>query len=324
MTKYGKGFSLAIFLTFSLCLAGEVMSQPMDGTSVGFPVIMQMNRRDEGFRQYIADVEANRRLVFLRNRRQGITVESIAESLTIYSYTVREGDDLFSLAARSNIPFSALATLNRLGNTADLRPGMTLLLPSAPGIFLPYEPASDLERLMVSSRFPAEDDDWSVIIIPGATGSGRNVFHFFPGDEFSQAERAFFLNPGFFRFPLLNFRVTSGYGMRACPLGGRPHFHRGIDLAAPMGTEIFAVADGVVTETGYNRVLGYFVRINHSRNWTSLYGHMQRIGTTTGTQVRAGTLIGWVGSTGLSTGPHLHFELWQGDQTRDPSRYLRR
>ena len=324
MTKYGKGISLAIFFTFSLCLAGNLSSQPMDGASVGFPVIMQMNRRDAGFRQYIADVEANRRLVFLRNRRHGITAESIAESLTIYSYTVREGDDLLSIAARSNIPFSTLATLNRIGNAADVRPGMVMLLPSAPGVFLPYEPASDLERLMVSSRFPAYDGEWAAIVIPNPTGSGRNVFHFFPGAEFTQSERAFFLNPGFFRFPLLNFRVTSGYGMRACPLGGNPHFHRGIDLAAPMGTEIFAAADGVVAETGYDRVLGYFVRIRHARNWTSLYGHMQRIGATPGTQVRAGTLIGWVGSTGLSTGPHLHFELWQGDQTRDPSRYLRR
>jgi len=324
MDKYGKGVTLALFLTILLPRAAEVSPQPMDGTGAGFPVITQMNRRDEGFRQYIADVEANRRLVFLWNRRQGITVESIAESLTIYRYVVRDGDDLFSLAARSNIPFSALASLNRIGNQSDIQPGMTLLMPSAPGIFLPGEPASDLERLMASSRFPASEDEWSAIVVPDATGRGRNVFHFFPGDEFSRAERAFFLNPGFFRFPLLNFRVTSGYGMRACPLGGRAHFHRGIDLAAPMGTEIFAAADGVVAETGYDRVLGYFVRIRHAGNWTSLYGHMQRIGTTTGTQVRAGTMIGWVGSTGLSTGPHLHFELWQGDQTRDPGRYLRR
>jgi len=321
MAKYGKGLTLALFLTFFLCQARDVLSQTVDG---GFPVIVQMNRRDEGFRQYIADVEANRRLVFNRGRRQGITAATIAESLTIYRYIVREGDDIFSLAARSNIPFSALASLNRLGNRSEIKPGMTLLLPSAPGIFVPDEPASDLELILASSRFPAEEGEWAALVIPNVTGGGRSVFHFFPGEEFTQVERAFFLNPGFFRFPLRNFRVTSGYGMRDCPLGGHPHFHRGIDLAAPMGTEIFAAADGVVAETGYDRILGYFVRIRHARNWTSLYGHMQRIGTATGTEVRAGALIGWVGSTGLSTGPHLHFELWQGDQSRDPGRYLRR
>jgi len=337
------GLALALLLALLPCLARGAAAQaggaPAGGADSagaqagGFggigaagigalPVIAQMNRRDEAFRQYIADVEANRRLVFSRGRRQGATAEAIAEALTIFKYVAREGDDLLSLAARSSMPVSALASLNRLGNGADLRPGMALLLPSAPGIFVPAEPESDLERLLASARLPAYGGDALTVFVPGPSGSAE--FLFFPGDEFTQAERAFFLNPGFFRFPLRSFRVTSGYGMRACPLGGRAHFHRGIDLAAPMGTEIFAAADGVVAETGYDRVLGYFVRIRHARNWISLYGHMQRIGTAPGAEVRSGSLIGWVGSTGQSTGPHLHFELWQGDRTRDPSRYLRR
>jgi len=323
MAKYGKGLSLALFLTFLACAAAGLSASVAEGAGA-FPVILQMNRRDEGFRQYIADVEANRRLVFSRNRRQGVTADVIAEALTIYRYTVREGDDLLSLAARSSMPFSSLASLNRLGSGSELKPGTVLLLPSAPGIFVPYNPESDLERLLVSSRFPAEEGELALLTIPNASGGGSGRFHFFPGDEFTAAERAFFLNPGFFRFPLLNFRVTSGYGMRASPISGRMHFHRGIDLAAPMGTEIFAAADGEVVETGYDRVLGYFVRISHARNWTTLYGHMQRIGTTAGARVRAGTPIGWVGSTGYSTGPHLHFEMWQGNQSRDPARYLRR
>jgi len=317
MTRRGGGLALALFATLILCQPRSVPAR--DGP---FPDISQMDRRDDAFRQYIADVEANRRLTFNLNRRQGITVATIAESLTIFSYTVREGDSLLSIAARSSIPFSALVSLNRLGSAADVRPGMTLLLPSAPGIFVPGEPASDLERLLASSRFPAYEEEWAAVVVPGAAGAGT-VFSFFPGDDFSQPERAFFLNPGFFRFPLLNFRITSGYGMRSDPFGGHPHFHRGVDLAAPMGTEIFAAADGEVVETGFDRVLGYFVRIRHAGNWMSLYGHMQRIGIAVGTQVRAGTLIGWVGTTGVSTGPHLHFELWQGGQTRDPARYLR-
>jgi murein DD-endopeptidase MepM/ murein hydrolase activator NlpD len=200
---------------------------------------------------------------------------------------------------------------------------MTMLLPSAPGIFVPAEPASDLELLLSSARFPAEDNEWFYVSIPRAAG-GASLFYFFPGDEFSSSERAYFLNPGFFRFPLRYFRVTSGYGMRACPLGGNAHFHRGIDLAAPAGTEVFAAADGVVVAAGYDRILGYFIRLSHAGNWTTLYGHMQRLSATVGTQVRAGALIGWVGSTGMSTGPHLHFEMWQGGGTRNPALYLRR
>jgi len=327
MSDCGRGVTLALIAAFSLFLPAGVNPQPVGGTAAeaflraGFPVIGEMNRRDAGFRQYIADVEANRRLVFLRGRRADVTADSIAGALTIYSYTVREGDDLFSLAARGNIPFSALASLNRLGNRTDLRPGMTLLLPSVPGIFVPEEPASDLERLMASARFE-EGGDRSVLAVPAASG-GNTAFLFFPGDEFSQAERAFFLNPGIFRFPLRSFRVTSGYGMRPSPVSGRMHFHRGIDLAAPAGTEILAAAGGVVAETGFDRVLGYFVRISHAGNWTSLYGHMQRIAAETGSRVASGEVIGWVGSTGYSTGPHLHFELWQGGRSRDPAGILR-
>jgi murein DD-endopeptidase MepM/ murein hydrolase activator NlpD len=121
----------------------------------------------------------------------------------------------------------------------------------------------------------------------------------------------------------MNFRITSGYGMRTNPIGGNIQFHGGLDLAAPQGTEILAAADGTVIETGWDGVLGNFVKIGHSGNWTSTYGHMQKIGTEVGTRVGSGAVIGWVGSTGYSTGPHLHFELWQGDQSRDPGDVLR-
>jgi len=325
MGKYGKGMTLALFFILSLSRPVQIFPQPLDGEANqdgGFPIIAQMNRRDDGFRQFIADVETNRRLVFLRNRRQGITGETIAEALTIFSYTVKDGDDLFSLAARGNIPFSTLASLNRLTNKSSVKPEMTLLLPSVPGIFVPAQPDSELERLMASGRFHSEDENRSTIAIPASSG-GSVEFYFFPGDEFSSVERAFFLNPGLFRFPLMNFRITSGYGMRTNPIGGNIHFHSGLDLAAPQGTEIFAAADGTVTEAGWDGILGNYVRISHSGNWTSTYGHMQKIGTEVGARVGAGALIGWVGSTGYSTGPHLHFELWQGEQSRDPGDVLR-
>ena len=320
MGKYGRGLALALFFILSLSRPVQVSAQSPGG---GFPVIAQMNRRDDGFRQFIADVEANRRLVFLRNRRQGITGETIAEALTIFSYTVRDGDDLFSLAARGNIPFSTLASLNRLTNRSSVRADMTLLLPSVPGIFVPASPDSELERLMASGRLHLEDEGRSTIAIPVSSG-GQVEFYFFPGDEFSSVERAFFLNPGLFRFPLLSYRLTSGYGMRENPLGNNMHFHPGLDLAAPHGTEIFAAADGIVTETGFDRILGNFVKVSHAGGWTSVYGHMRNIGTTVGARVGAGALIGWVGSTGYSTGPHLHFELWQGERSRDPGDVLRR
>ncbi|MCL2558065.1 MAG: M23 family metallopeptidase [Treponema sp.] len=320
MAKRGKGIALVMFIGFLFCAAPGASSQEAGFVVIdALPLISQMDRRDEAFRRYISEVEANRMLVFGRNRIRGTTSQRIADAMTFYRYVALEGDTLLSLAARASIPSSTLATLNRLESGGAVEPGMAVLLPSAPGIFVPEDPESDLEMLLASSRFPAEDE-WISVSIPGAAGG---VFYFFPGDEFTLSERAFFHNPGFFRFPLLSFRVTSGYGMRASPISGRMHFHRGIDLAAPAGTEVLAAAAGTVAEAGYDGVLGNFVRVVHSGNWTTLYGHMERLDATRGAAVRAGERIGWVGSTGYSTGPHLHFEMWQGGSAQNPADPLR-
>ena len=319
MGRYGKGITLALFFTFVFCQTREALSQ---STAPGFPSILRMDRRDNAYRQFISDVEANRSLVFNMSKGHGINAQAVAEVLTIYSYTVREGDDILSIAARSNISYSSLASLNRLSGVSELRPGMTILLPSAYGLFVPDTPESDLERLLASDGRGTQENRMFPVSIQG---SGRQAvaFSFFPGEDFSQTERAFFLNPGIFRFPLQSFRVTSNYGTRNSPINGNVQFHGGLDLAAPAGTDIFASASGTVVFAGYDSLLGNCVRISHSGNWTSTYGHMEKIGVSEGQEVARGAVIGWVGTTGVSTGPHLHFELRQGGQPHDPAQYLR-
>jgi murein DD-endopeptidase MepM/ murein hydrolase activator NlpD len=95
-----------------------------------------------------------------------------------------------------------------------------------------------------------------------------------------------------------------------------------MDLAAPLGTDVYAAGDGVVTEIGEDPVYGRYIIIKHRDNWASLYGHLQTVKTALRTEVRSGNLIGKVGSTGQSTGPHLHFELRRNGQARDPGKYL--
>jgi murein DD-endopeptidase MepM/ murein hydrolase activator NlpD len=316
MVKFGKGLSLAFFLVSFLCHAQDGGAQ--EG---GFPVIARLDSRDVGFKQFIADVEVNRKRVFTRRvllgDRRSETAAAIAESLTVYQYTPREGGALFSLAARCSLPYSALASLNRLTHPSLVAAGKPLLLPSVPGLFVPEEPQSDLERLLASGRVSLPDEDSVKLTI----GEGGTVFYFFPGDEFGMTERAFFLNKGF-RFPLRNYRLTSGFGMRKNPITGNVVLHQGLDLAAPLGTEVYSAGDGIVTETGNDPIYGNYIIIKHGGDWASLYGHLQRIGTSLQAPVKSGMLIGWVGSTGQSTGPHLHFELRQNGKARDPDKYL--
>jgi murein DD-endopeptidase MepM/ murein hydrolase activator NlpD len=314
--RSGKGNSLAFFFII-FCLPWYIipLSGEEPGRSLNFPVITRLDNRDTGFRQFISDVENNRRRLAVNRRNP----QEIAEHLTIYQYTPREGEDLFSLAARSNIPYSALASLNRFSNPVSFIPGRTLLLPSCPGIYLPDNLESALEQLIGAARFAYQE---SVELRIQTAAGTIETFHFFPGADFTPTERAFFLNSGF-RFPLENFRLTSPYGLRSNPITGNVVMHQGIDLAAPEGTEVFAVADGVVTETGYHPIYGNYIIISHSGRWTSLYGHLQKIETVLRSTVRSGTLIGRVGSTGQSTGPHLHFELRQDGRALNPEGRLR-
>ncbi|MDG2003962.1 MAG: M23 family metallopeptidase, partial [Novosphingobium sp.] len=113
-------------------------------------------------------------------------------------------------------------------------------------------------------------------------------------------------------------RQTSGYGMRRHPILGYRRMHSGVDYAAKYGTPIYAVSDGTVSFSGRHGGHGKFVRIKHGGGTATGYAHMSRIAVSNGTRVRAGQVIGYVGSTGLSTGPHLHFEAYRNNRTINP------
>jgi len=305
------GLVLTFFLTFLILPVCEAQ----ETGSVLFPVISRLDTRDTAFKQYFDDVESNRRLLV----RFPSGIKQAAENITIFQYTVRQNDDLLSMAARCNVPYSALASLNRLKDSSSIQAGNVILLPSCPGLFIPSNPESELEKLIGITRF---SEQWFVNLNVNISGK-TEVFHFFPGADFTPTERAFFLNTGMFRFPLINYRVTSAFGMRANPVTGNINMHQGVDLAAPEGTEVFSTADGVVISIGDDPVYGIYVIIGHQNRWTSLYGHLQKVETVLQAEVKSGALIGRVGSTGQSTGPHLHFELRQDGRAIDPSRRLR-
>ena len=105
-------------------------------------------------------------------------------------------------------------------------------------------------------------------------------------------------------------RIASGFGMRIDPVYGTPKMHRGLDFTAPQGTPIYATGDGVIITAG-NSGDGYgnHVEINHGYGYVTLYGHMVRVKVRSGQKVKRGEIIGWVGSTGKSTGPHCHYEV---------------
>lgn len=118
--------------------------------------------------------------------------------------------------------------------------------------------------------------------------------------------------------PLEFSRVSSGYGMRFHPVLGTRRPHLGVDYAAPTGTPVRTVGDGVVEFAGVQRGFGNVIFVRHRNNQVTVYAHLSRIGVRQGQRVAQGDFIGAVGSTGMSTGPHLHFEFRDNGEHRDP------
>jgi murein DD-endopeptidase MepM/ murein hydrolase activator NlpD len=119
-----------------------------------------------------------------------------------------------------------------------------------------------------------------------------------------------------------SFRFTSGFGYRRDPKGGGRRLHRGIDLAGPRGTPIYSTADGVITSAKYESGYGNTVRIQHDFGFETVYAHQSQLRVREGQQVSRGERIGDMGSTGRSTGVHLHYEVHLNGQPVNPMTYL--
>ena len=127
-----------------------------------------------------------------------------------------------------------------------------------------------------------------------------------------------------FEAPIRNHEINSPFGLRRLP-GQAARNHEGVDIAAPWGTGVYVSAEGSVLRTGYDPAgYGRFVEIRHPNGMTTLYGHLSRIDVASGDAVEAGARIGLVGSTGRSTGPHLHFEVRRGDRQVNPVKVMGR
>ena len=126
------------------------------------------------------------------------------------------------------------------------------------------------------------------------------------------------LRKAFLTSPLEFTRVSSGYGMRVHPISNDKRAHKGIDYAAPTGTPVRTVGDGVVEFAGTQRGYGNVIEIKHRDNKSTVFAHLSRIGVQKGQKVEQGDVIGAVGTTGFSTGPHLHFEFRVDGEHRDP------
>ncbi len=124
------------------------------------------------------------------------------------------------------------------------------------------------------------------------------------------------------RMPLEGARLSSGYGMRDHPVLRQRRRHHGVDLAAPTGTPVYATADGLVGRADWFSSYGLYISIDHGADLETRYAHLSRLAVAAGERVKKGDLIGYVGSTGRSTGPHLHYEVRVDGVAVNPIPYM--
>lgn len=264
--------------------------------------IPALSSRNELFRQFMDNLEKS-----YMDEVRGVKIIP-----HIYTYTAAEKDTLITVAARCNIPIETLSLLNNFSSPEAEIAGKKLYVPAAAGLFVKDEPASILEKL-IQIRFPDYKES------PAVQLDGRN-YYFIQSERLTPTERAFFYDARM-SSPLPEGVLTSAYGMRVSPISGEELFHKGIDLAAPQGTPVYACKSGEVLSASTDNVYGNFIILQHENNMQSVYAHLSKFAVSEG-YVRSGTIIGYVGTTGLSTGPHLHFEIRTNGKNRNPQDYL--
>jgi len=240
--------------------------------------------------------------------------------LLFETYSIQRGDLIGNLAIDFGLHEDTILSVNNIRNSRLLQIGQVLRIPNQDGIMSTVLEDDTLETIAERYRSDAEairiaNQLFSNTALPGST-------LFVPGGRLSWEARQE-INGDLFIWPVAG-RITSNFGWRRDPFGsGRREFHNGLDIAARMGTPIRAAMAGRVSAAGWDNVFGNFVIITHPRGYRTLYGHMSRIRVRQGAYVGAGQHIGDVGSTGRSTGPHLHFTVFRHGTAINPRTVLR-
>ncbi|MCI5830564.1 MAG: M23 family metallopeptidase [Treponema sp.] len=280
---------------------------------------------DYDIQQFIPEIEELSSLNFLfaqyqqdvQNANKNYYREKENE-LIFYRYKAKNDETLISIASRCSIRQDTLATINSISESKEIVAGKTLLLPSCDGLYIPLKPENYFELLLSSEQ--ADNINEQTIKVK----NGTREFYFLPQKKFSMSLRAYFLNPGM-SMPLEKSVLTSAFGMRISPISGKWKMHKGIDLAAARGSRILACREGLVKLAAKgNPVYGNYVVLKHPNGMESLYAHMDLISVEKNQKVTTGQTLGTVGTTGLSTGPHLHFEISQNGSPLNPENYLKK
>jgi len=265
--------------------------------------------------RYIAFKKSIRKSKFFRGNYPG---KHQFQELKFAKYYLKKGESLYTVAGKMGISVGAIATASSINFFYDVKEGQRLLIPNFDGlVYRVYEKRS-LKSLAREFNIKFKDITRFNQITSKWLVSGDWLF--LPGAAKTSIEQALFYGDAFID-PLPKARISSEYGYRTHPIKNRRIFHGGVDLAANYNTPVVAAQKGVVDFRGFVKGYGNLIVLAHSYGYKTYYGHLARILVKKGQKVKMGVLIGRVGSTGDSTGPHLHFELRRNNKRVNPKKY---
>lgn len=249
---------------------------------------------------------------------QAVQNAGLYPELTYTSYRIRKGDMIGVIAERFGLTQDTLISVNNIRQTRRIQIGEYIKVPSMPGILYTTKKdgetaASVAEKYQVSAQKTAAVNH---LHEQGSLAAGTSLF---VPDAFMDWVTRQEINGDLFRRPLrARYYVSSTFGWRRSPFTGKRTFHNGVDMASPAWTPVYAALAGTVTAAGFHSVYGNYVIVTHHSGYRTLYGHMVGIKARKGQSVDTRTVLGWVGTTGLSTGPHLHFSVFKYGSAVNP------
>jgi len=235
-------------------------------------------------------------------------------------HTVQKNETISELAVSLGINQDTIISVNKITNTRLVQAGKVIKIPNQDGILHTVKNGDTIDSLAEKYKADSAAIQTANELFSENLKSGTDLF--IPGARLDWV-RLQEINGDLFVWPVSGY-ITSFYGYRKDPFNvNRNQFHSGIDIKGSLGDPVRAAMAGRVSKIGFDNIMGNFIIVNHHSGYRTLYGHMSVIRTKTGAYIATGENIGDVGSTGLSTGPHLHFTVYKNGVTVNPRTLLK-
>ncbi len=315
---YSKTLKMKSYLKLTLTCACSIVGIAAFVTGITFGVVHFKNSSGQG--GFDSNSSSHISTEIFSGEDIPVQPEYNDNGLSYISYRVKKGDMIGFIADEFGVTQDTIISVNNIHASRLIQIGQYLKIPSMPGIL--YTVREDGETVeSISKKYNVDAQKCSSVNNLGLSeklSAGKSLF--VPYAELDWVTRQE-INGDLFTKPLkTRFYYSSMFGWRTSPFdSSKRTFHGGIDMACAKGTPIYAALPGKVSACGENAVYGKYVIVSHHSGYKTLYGHMNEILVRKGQFVDTNTRVGRVGSTGMSTGPHLHFTVYKNGRSINPA-----